>query len=61
MLYNISPLNWNFIPDKVRPAANTATPAFAFAIRSKQGSILGGNLIPSNTIITAKIGTQHTG
>lgn len=47
--------------DKANPAAKTATPAFALAIKSKVGAQEVGILIPINTKITASSGAAATG
>ena len=43
------------------PAAKTATPALALAIRLKTGSRLPGKRNPVKTMRTASIGDQQTG
>ena len=42
VLYTTSLSNWNFMPLRVKPAANTATPELALAISSKFGSRITG-------------------
>ena len=61
VLYTTSLSNWNFMLLNVKPAANTATPELALAMSSKFGSRITGNLMSSNTRMTAKIGAQQTG
>lgn len=51
----------NLTVDKARPAAKTATPALALAIKSKVGAQEVGILIPIKTKITAINGAAATG
>src|SRR5699024_2372840 len=46
---------------RVNPAANTATPELAFAIRLKVGSHAAGIFTPTNTRIVARTGAHTTG
>ncbi len=54
-------LNVILTEDSVIPAANTATEAFAPAMRVKDGSSQVGHLRPQSTRITASMGAHATG
>lgn len=51
----------NLTVDNANPAAKTATPALALAIKSKVGAHEAGILIPIKIKITAKSGAAATG
>ena len=51
----------NLTVDNAKPAAKTATPALALAIKSKVGAYEVGILIPIKTKITARSGAAATG